>query len=597
MKPQRRSHTHPFTLQDTKNQNSYRNSYFRSRSPSLRSQPSSSRSSSFSRLTNSTSIRDGARKSMQEDASGLALEDSFAWKWHPIYGIIHNTGCDVCAQYVTHTVEAEDQTDFQDAQKERDKQRDLCYSDGVSEGRRLQRMDANILAAEYRQRFSVGRDNMEVALIESHRQNQALREELETYRIQPRNTPAVGDRSPASQGRVALGERGRVESATHITMSVSSDPSFASSSIYGILPEEHSQSVSSSGYEGNVSPMLLPREGGESNMLKPAASPGILNTYAAAASARVPSSTLRLSPHSNSLIYGRQIRGLPSRPSGPPPQSPSTDSRVAAARFAHSGTPEPRTLDDLRTLMNAARTPGNDAALAKVKALCKEAHETARDSKTELQKFLLYNWRNSGPTDSSQSSSSASSWRVRSAPKLNPRIDDSVEIWYDYLCVHQGSWPRGVRKDSQNRPVIEDLRASRIISQLRPRGNSVPNTASARAEYMIHVVGLFSSSGTYGDIVSRNNWNIAQKASYNPYPGPVPITLDNVARHFAMCGVVIGTVTQELEQWVRNYIADGLTDVHTKFNQHREPLQVGTSSNRGIPHDTGKTVNPRSQRW
>jgi hypothetical protein len=241
---------------------------------------------------------------------------------------------------------------------------------------------------------------------------------------------------------------------------------------------------------------------------------------------------------------------LPPRPNGPPPNFPSTTTPHAAISQAPSPLRNnhiPKNLEDLEWLMRAAHRPGNDMYLAKIKALCAEAHATPREKKTELQEVLLTRWRNKNSVASGSSSD----------VKINPRIDDSVEVWYSYLCTHQKSWPKGVRKDSLGRPVISDLRASRIVSRLRPEAgpeSSSPNSPVPRPAFIQQVVSLFSRPGTYQQILVRDNINIAQSLSYLPFHGS--LTIESLVRHFAACGITVEMATQEFEPWARNYYSE-----------------------------------------
>ena len=241
--------------------------------------------------------------------------------------------------------------------------------------------------------------------------------------------------------------------------------------------------------------------------------------------------------HSPSISHGidPRLRGPLPLPTFPP-------SVAQASSLSGNNNEFPRNLQDLHWLMEAAHEPGNGMYLAKVKALCAEAHSTPTERKTELQKVLLSKWRNPIPLGVAE-------------VLMNPRIDDSVDIWYYYLCVHQRSWPRGVRKDLLGRPIISDLRANRIISRLRPIESSSSNPVTSRRAFVQRVVYLFSRPGAYQQILVVNDIDVAHSLSYlRFYERAWPITIENIVRHFAACGITVKMAMRDFEPWARNYL-------------------------------------------
>lgn len=230
----------------------------------------------------------------------------------------------------------------------------------------------------------------------------------------------------------------------------------------------------------------------------------------------------------------------------PLPTFPSSTLCAAVAQapsLSRNNIEFPWNLQGLHWLMEAAHKPGNGMYLAKVKALCTEAHNTPTERKTELQKVLLSKWRNPVPLGIAQVS------------LINPRIDDSVDIWYYYLCTHQKSWPRGVRKDLLGRPIMSDLRANRIISRLRPTESSSSNPVSSRTAFVQQVVDIFSRPGTYQRILVRKHIDVAHSLSYLRFHERTWfITIEDIVRHFAACGITVEMATRDFEPWARNYL-------------------------------------------
>ncbi|KAF8623658.1 hypothetical protein AX17_007357 [Amanita inopinata Kibby_2008] len=213
----------------------------------------------------------------------------------------------------------------------------------------------------------------------------------------------------------------------------------------------------------------------------------------------------------------------------------------------------PKTIARLQSLMAAAHEPGNVRALTKVKALCAEAHATPRELKTSIQQYLLVHWRNPDAESATFVDGSPLNKAVFRF-KANPRRDDPVEVWYDYLSKHPTSWPRGVRRDAANRPYLPDLKASRAVARLKPDDiTSGGVTASLRFEFMAMVIDIFDQPGLYETILERNRIFISAAVNYRPYYAALPVSIEKIVQHFANCGVTIIQARQELEPWAHYY--------------------------------------------
>lgn len=446
--------------------------------------------------------------------------------------MLHFSGCGVCHAYLNHLVEAEHEPSFQNAVKVRERLRDAYFHDGVSEGRRRQRDDDDYVYQD-RERYRAERNEALESIsryrIESHDSHEELRMVTEHLRA-----------SQADCDRL----RQRVETLNR-----------ENSDLANQLQANHSIShdLVASMPQPDISRIPSPVPLKEEPPTTP--EPPRPISYAAMASSASPIAF-------TTSASGQRVIQIPPRPSGsaPSPGTITTPTPPVQSSFPRN----PKTVRQLQTLMVAAHEPGNEAALSRVKALCSEAHATPREQKTELQKVLLSSWRN--PTHGGGAPPSVpippaplrTPARVGShwSPliKMNPRADDPAEVWYEYLCTHQASWPRGVRRDTHNKPVLTDLKASRTVARLRPEADSSENTAP-RVEFIACVTKLFSTSGAYQEHVRVKNFRIAPNVSLRPYRGPATITVEDVVRHFADCGVTVDAAAQELEPWAQNYHA------------------------------------------
>jgi len=199
----------------------------------------------------------------------------------------------------------------------------------------------------------------------------------------------------------------------------------------------------------------------------------------------------------------------------------------------------PTTINELKDLMSLAgeSTAEGYSALSIIKKMCLDAHATPREEKTPIQKWILINWRN--PYSSAHTNSEADI-------KSNPRIDDPVEVWFEYLCTHPHSWPKGVRKDAKNRPLMSDLIANRAVARMRPT-----ESTSARNDFVAQVTDMFSSPGMYQQLLKGNNFTVASLISFPVFTGP--ITVEDVALHFAKSGVTPSMAMKNFEPWAQHY--------------------------------------------
>ncbi|KAF8558119.1 hypothetical protein OG21DRAFT_1504478 [Imleria badia] len=214
--------------------------------------------------------------------------------------------------------------------------------------------------------------------------------------------------------------------------------------------------------------------------------------------------------------------------------------------------PKPaKSIKQIQSLIKAAHQPGNYQALTKVKALCSEAHRTPREQKTEVQRYLLSTWRTPDwehPTSISR----------LPAPLNNPRLEDPVECWVAYYASNPSSCPKGIRRDADGRPYTTDMRASRTVARLRPVVlPNDPESRDTRQKFMAVVTELFSEPGAFENILRRGAFSVSPQVAYAPYVGSADaLTMETVARHFAVCGITIPMADNELGPWAREYIRD-----------------------------------------
>lgn len=211
-------------------------------------------------------------------------------------------------------------------------------------------------------------------------------------------------------------------------------------------------------------------------------------------------------------------------------------------------TKTPKTIKQIQSLIKAANEPGNYSALTKVKAMCSDAHKTPREQKSEVQRYLLTNWR-------------SPAWENPSAPPRtttslnNPRLDDPVECWVAYYAANPGSCPKGIRFDVDGQPLYSDMRASRTVARIRPTIQlNDPESREARQRFMAIVTELFSIPGEYENLLRRAAYSVCPRMTYVPYTCKAEDMTDiGIACHFASCGVTITMADSELGPWACEY--------------------------------------------
>jgi len=451
------------------------------------------------------------------------------WEYLEDYGIVHPSGCDVCSSYMKHVADASyssHQPAFQIAFQDRKRAREDVFNKGISDGIRRQKEEARELV-----------DDVERYRLE---RNQA-REELCTLRAQLEASRAESER---------LQERLRQQTATSVDVSspvesvksVHTDsrlppppPSDAPSSAEDQVAEPPVDQHLSFDFLAPLYPQQI-----SPPMTTPASPQAQLPDCVAARSfAAVLAAGQSSSNYDDSALQAALDA------------SPTSVGWTVVASSGFKPTKPAKSIKQVQSLIKAAHQPGNYSALTKVKALCSEAHKTPRDQKTEVQRYLLSNWR-------------TPDWEhPTSVPKLppplnNPRLEDPVECWVSYYAANPSSCPKGIRHEADGRPVVSDMKASRMVARLRPLVNpSDPESREARQKFMAVVTELFSEQGEYSNILRRGAFSVSPQVCYAPFVGTAD-SIDelSIARHFAACGVTIPMADDELGPWAREYLRD-----------------------------------------
>lgn len=173
---------------------------------------------------------------------------------------------------------------------------------------------------------------------------------------------------------------------------------------------------------------------------------------------------------------------------------------------------------------------------ALVKALCREAHSIARERRTFGQRFVLSKW-----TESADATP-------------NPVLTDPPEVWVAYLKKHPHTRPRGVRRLSGGKLCFNDVVASRIYAQLRPRSNG----KELASQFLHCTLAVFTNVGRYERRVEEQQLLIAAHKDYCSFDvesrvGDALLTVEEVAEHYAKCGVTFDDARFCLQPWAAQH--------------------------------------------
>jgi len=76
-------------------------------------------------------------------------------------------------------------------------------------------------------------------------------------------------------------------------------------------------------------------------------------------------------------------------------------------------------------------------------------------------------------------------------------------------------------------------------------------STSARNDFVAQVTDMFSSPGMYQQLLKGNNFTVASLISFPVFTGP--ITVEDVALHFAKSGVTPSMAMKNFEPWAQHY--------------------------------------------
>ncbi|KIM84792.1 hypothetical protein PILCRDRAFT_369279 [Piloderma croceum F 1598] len=452
------------------------------------------------------------------------------WENNQRYGIVHRSECHICGLYKEHVADAalDNESSFQIARDELKRQHETLFSNGIAEGRRLQRLDDEVEWDAAREELALIRAQLEATLAEHRRYKQRV----EVAEIRRDNWETIWKPSKGLFGmRTGEGWRKSEADGQPVAAPVRS-------------PSPVGSSLSDTSF-------LTPADGTEVSQELPD-SPVTRND------GTLPlQKSLAVQPSVQNVGDFRSISGTNRGCSGTDADQ-NVECPTAALWQTVGDAPirTPRFIKQMDKLLKEANTPGNIEHYKKVKALCTEAH-LAKDQKTDLQKYLLVKWKTPDWVKGPRPSFSDATNTV-SGPPTNPLHDDPPEAWVVYYTAFPASCPLGVRRDIDGKPRLADMRASRIVARLRPDMMLDEHTTrAARMQFKeIAIRHLFSIPGRYHRILTNKNNAVTPQVTYQPFKcQPGDITLDRVALHFAKCGISIAIAESDLEPWAEECVS------------------------------------------
>ena len=207
-----------------------------------------------------------------------------------------------------------------------------------------------------------------------------------------------------------------------------------------------------------------------------------------------------------------------------------------------------RSMEELNQHLEAANVPGNNLALARMRAYVREAQDLPKEARSPVQNEALIKWKI--PKWVPQESRPAARGVGPNTPAgINtPRLSDPPEEWARWIW----RYPR----EADTRPGIHQGRDGISLSSIRglllvtgcaPRGNGV---LRARNAFMIRAAELMATPGRYRGLVEAMHLNIAAQQRVTVAQPSDNVTIGDVAQLFAADGITIPQIMDGYE-WGR----------------------------------------------
>ncbi|KAJ3805810.1 hypothetical protein F5876DRAFT_69476 [Lentinula aff. lateritia] len=427
---------------------------------------------------------------------------------YEVYGVIHNNdiGCITCNDFASHIHHSRQQKvrGIEEAYAKMHEHHDILWRRGLKEGARRYSSAAPL------DDLQVFEEDLNIAQIK-----QAKAEEELKYLT-----------------RVVLGQISLVEFLSTFT-----HPTFATREEFWSSMSDTAAANTTKGLwndDVNVENLILAQDSSLRHItpdfqLKTSAEVSDIPPRLVSAKA----SLRRRAETSSQVSTNNHIGNHSSSSSAIPRPSPSTENPTISRHIPNlrPGEDIPGYYDDnfrtrdlrevLTALFDEAHS-GDSDALAKCKALCREAHMVDTPDRTFGMRYVLIHWKKPPLPDSSLSRTSRRPGRNRhrdrrpghssntsSVVLVNPKLTDSAEVWFEYLRMHSLSWPNGVRKQSNGDPWMADLRASRMFAQFRPLHEDM---TYIRNQFTIATLSLFTDKGRYNFLVRQLGLRISPVA-------------------------------------------------------------------------------------
>lgn len=309
-------------------------------------------------------------------ADGYASRHDFSWENDPAFGIVHPTGCGIYRHYMTHlaaaATDAEHHPTFKSALEMRDSAYNTQFLSGVVEGRRLQRdhdMDQLYQLKACRAERNGAIEQTQILSAQLH----TSQEELELVKQQFHALRILFEEMVEVRSRESVWEEQGLSS----------------------VPGDEQENSQSSAFESCRQTLHDSMSGSSSSDIDE------------------PSS-----------IPSQSDNNFPMPPLPPPTVSVSTTTGIQASDLA-----TPTTILQMQSLMNDGCRPGKTEALSKVRTLYTKAQLTPRQQQSDLQQFLLLQWK--GPSTSLISSdmNEYKLRRNREPPATEEVFVDSSPSW------------------------------------------------------------------------------------------------------------------------------------------------------------------------
>ncbi|KAI9059529.1 hypothetical protein FKP32DRAFT_1679613 [Trametes sanguinea] len=224
---------------------------------------------------------------------------------------------------------------------------------------------------------------------------------------------------------------------------------------------------------------------------------------------------------------------------------------------SRNAPPLPSTVNDLRAVIEAAQIPGPIGlnAVAKLRhwsRLTKDRGYQQNAVSRELNAYRVPQWFKE---EYEPERLDRERHRPSGSTQPEPKPEDGVDAWMQYLATHTALFPRHVRRAPNGAPDPVTTQGYVWVNQIAtmPLSFEADSRKKTRNHLFRVLAQLFQSSEHFAAELARVSVTPAPTFRVTAYDGPIPPTVDSVLQHVALCGFTPARVEPSLAAWADLY--------------------------------------------